>query len=317
MSTNAESTLSDGMYSKLIDNERSYLDESDASGPGVQHNSVLSVTPWRGASRQGGQGSYRLASMCLAVLCAVLLISLVAVSAYSRNQAQGLPGPQVAPQNQSEGQTQMQTQSADVAVLTESLAKLHKERDDLQKERDGLQKERDDLQKERDDLQKERDQLLTQTGPQAVTSAPKSPATTIPCAHPWLQFNSSCYYISSFSDSWEDGQNFCQEMDGHLAIIHTPEEQTFVWDQLPRGHWNAYWFGLSDESTEDDWVWVDGTKLVGGFWEKGEPNNHIDEDCGYIVKTQVLERKAIQSWYDAPCSMHWPFICEKEMGAPQ
>ena len=41
--------------------------------------------------------------------------------------------------------------------------------------------------------------------------------------------------------------------------------QTFVWDQLPRGHWNAYWFGLSDESTEDDWVWVDGTKLVGGY----------------------------------------------------
>lgn len=50
------------------------------------------------------------------------------------------------------------------------------------------------------------------------------------------------------------------------------------------------------------------------FWEVGEPNNHIDEDCGYIVKTQVLERVAIRSWYDAPCTMYWPFICEKEMG---
>lgn len=50
------------------------------------------------------------------------------------------------------------------------------------------------------------------------------------------------------------------------------------------------------------------------FWEEGEPNNHIDEDCGYIVKTRVLERVAIRSWYDAPCSMYLPFICEKEMG---
>lgn len=50
------------------------------------------------------------------------------------------------------------------------------------------------------------------------------------------------------------------------------------------------------------------------FWEQGEPNNHINEDCGYIVKTQVLERVAIRSWYDAPCSMYCRFICEKEMG---
>lgn len=51
------------------------------------------------------------------------------------------------------------------------------------------------------------------------------------------------------------------------------------------------------------------------FWEVGEPNNHIDEDCGYIVKTRVESRVAIRSWYDAPCSMDRRFICEKEMGA--
>ncbi|TNN35675.1 C-type lectin domain family 4 member E [Liparis tanakae] len=82
-----------------------------------------------------------------------------------------------------------------------------------------------------------------------------------------------------------------------------------------RGHWKAFWFGITDEHTEDQWRWVDGTPLVGGFWEAGEPNNHIDEDCGYIVKTRVLERVAVRSWYDAPCSMYWPFICEKEMAA--
>ncbi|CAB1351145.1 unnamed protein product [Coregonus sp. 'balchen'] len=88
---------------------------------------------------------------------------------------------------------------------------------------------------------------------------------------------------------------------------------TFLWDQLPRDHWNTYWFGINDETAEADWLWVDGNKLVGGFWEEGEPNNHIDEDCGYIVKTRKLERKAVTSWYDALCTMYWPFICEIEM----
>lgn len=50
------------------------------------------------------------------------------------------------------------------------------------------------------------------------------------------------------------------------------------------------------------------------FWEVGEPNNHIDEDCGYIVKTRVLSRVAIRSWYDAPCSMSCRFVCELELG---
>lgn len=40
--------------------------------------------------------------------------------------------------------------------------------------------------------------------------------------------------------------------------------KTFIWDLLPRGYWNAFWFGISDEKVEDDWYWVDGTKLVGG-----------------------------------------------------
>lgn len=52
--------------------------------------------------------------------------------------------------------------------------------------------------------------------------------------------------------------------------------------------------------------------LLPRFWEVGEPNNHIDEDCGYIVKTEVLSRVAIRSWYDAPCTMGCRYICELE-----
>ncbi|CAL8237910.1 unnamed protein product [Boreogadus saida] len=99
-----------------------------------------------------------------------------------------------------------------------------------------------------------------------------------------------------------------------LAVILSAHQQGFLWDLLPRGYWNAFWFGLSDQHTEDVWTWVDGTPLVGGFWEEGEPNDHNNEDCGYMVKTLALERVAVRSWYDAPCYMSLPFICQKALG---
>ncbi|XP_071397297.1 C-type lectin domain family 4 member F-like, partial [Centroberyx affinis] len=199
-----------------------------------------------------------------------------------KNQPQPGPGPEV--------QSQKQKQEANVTALTAAIAKLQQEKAQLQARLDA----------------------------QTATKAPEvvKPASAAPivCPENWVLFNSSCYFISRETRDWEDSQSFCQSKGGHLAIIHTAEEQTFLWELLPRGHWNAYWFGISDEHTEEEWKWVDGTPLVGGFWEDGEPNNHIDEDCGYIIKTRKLERVAVKSWYDAPCGMYWPFICEREMG---
>ncbi|KAG7253334.1 hypothetical protein CRUP_030107 [Coryphaenoides rupestris] len=152
----------------------------------------------------------------------------------------------------------------------------------------------------------------------AVTTAGGPVVTTLGalggCPERWLQFQGSCYFVSRQIADWKAAQLSCVRQGGHLAIIYTAEAQSFLWELLPRGHWNAYWFGLTDQQSEDDWKWVDGTTLIGGFWEVGEPNNHINEDCGYIVKTTNLDRVAVRSWIDAPCEMRLPFICQKVLG---
>ncbi|KAM6973882.1 uncharacterized protein LKV04_015580 [Tautogolabrus adspersus] len=299
MSTPGGSPACDGMYSKLIDDEASY-DELNRR-PDVGHSghpvSHVRVTP-----RPSGPGLYRLTTICLATLCAVLLISIIAVAAHYKNKSQ----------DGTEATAEAQKQTQDFNVSTATISKLQKERDELQKERDELQKERDELQKERDELQAKLAVKPTAKAPDVVKPTTKAP---IVCPVDWLLFNNSCYFISRNTRTWPESKSYCESKGAYLAIIHTAEEQTFLWDLLPRGHWNSYWFGITDGDTEDHWKWVDGSSLVGGFWEVGEPNNHINEDCGYIVKTQVLERVAIRSWYDAPCSMSLPFICEKEMGA--
>ncbi|KAK0139750.1 C-type lectin domain family 4 member E [Merluccius polli] len=157
----------------------------------------------------------------------------------------------------------------------------------------------------------------TVAAPVTTTVAPPVTTTVAPpsgCPKNWLLFQGSCYSVSRQNANWKDAQQRCAKDGGHLAIVLTPEAQGFLWDLLPRGHWNSYWIGLSDKDTEDEWTWVDGTPLTESFWEDGEPNNHIDEDCVYIVKTMKTERVAVKSWYDAPCDMYLPFICQKFLG---
>ncbi|XP_065142467.1 CD209 antigen-like protein C isoform X2 [Paramisgurnus dabryanus] len=179
---------------------------------------------------------------------------------------------------------------------------------------DNLTAELQILRKAKSDLEEEKSQLKIKITALEASAATKCTPVTAkdPCPVDWHYFEGSCYFISDDITSWPRSQAYCKQRGGDLAIVLTAEEQTFIWDLLPRGHWNAYWIGITDEETEDEWRWVDGTKLVGGFWEDGEPNNHINEDCGNMVKTMVLSRVATKSWYDAPCHMSRPFICEKK-----
>ncbi|KAM9384909.1 uncharacterized protein KZ484_006613 isoform 2-T2 [Pholidichthys leucotaenia] len=313
MSTSAGSLACDGMYSKLIDtNEANYdgFNGRTNMGRGAQPVPAVSLT-----SRPSGPGPYRLATMCLAALCGILLITIIGITVHNKSKLQ-------------EGNnaiSEKQKQNQNISALASSISKLKLEQEQLQKDKERLQKENEQLQTDKEELQKEKDQLQKDNKVlekekkelQERLAATKVPATQPPiiCPFNWHLFNNSCYFISRIQRDWPESKSYCESKGSYLAIIHTAAEQQFLWDLLPRGHWNAYWFGITDGDTEDQWKWVDGTPLVGGFWEVGEPNNHINEDCGYMIKTTVLTRVAIRSWYDAPCFMALPFICEKEMGA--
>lgn len=274
MSVNRE-----GMNTNLIDGP-----DDDCSSPEVRYSVFQNSDKSR---KRFCQDPFKVATACLTAFCLILLMILAVTSVQSgktRSSDQDSPS--------SAAESHMQKGCVNVSALTEELQAVKKEKSELEKELSQL---------------KTRIAELEATPAAQTTPVP----TKSPCTEDWKHFNGSCYYVSEYRRSWSDSQAYCKRQGGHLAIILTAEEQTFIWNLLPRGYWNAYWFGISDETVEDVWYWVDGTKLVGGFWEDGEPNNHINEDCGYMIKTNVLSRVAIKSWYDAPCSMSLPWICEK------
>lgn len=274
MSANREA-----MHTNLIDGP-----DDDCSSPEVRYSVFQNPDKSR---KRFCQDPFKVATACLTAFCLILLMILVVTSVHSgkaRSSDQDSPS--------SAAESHMQKSCANVSALTEELQAVKKEKSELGKELTQL---------------KNRIAELEATPAAQPTPLPTKSA----CPEDWKHFNGSCYYVSEYRRSWLDSQVYCKRQGGHLAIILTAEEQTFIWNLLPRGYWNAYWFGISDEKVEDDWYWVDGTKLVGGFWEDGEPNNHINEDCGYMIKTTVLSRVATKSWYDAPCHMSLPWICEK------
>ncbi|CAL8292835.1 unnamed protein product [Merluccius merluccius] len=251
------------------------VDDDDAPRAQFIPDAERRGTPTRGVSRfWAPPGFYRWATMFLTVLCLVLLIILIAVASRS---------PPAVSSSSAAAALAVSSTAAAPAVSSAAASPV----------------------------------TSTAAPPVTSTAAPPVTTTAAPpsgCPKNWLLFQGSCYSVSRQNANWKDSQQRCAKDGGHLAIVLTPEAQGFLWDLLPRGHWNSYWIGLSDKDTEDEWTWVDGTPLVESFWEDGEPNNHIDEDCVYIVKTMKTERVAVKSWYDAPCDMYLPFICQKFLG---
>ncbi|XP_039993330.1 uncharacterized protein LOC120795454 [Xiphias gladius] len=137
------------------------------------------------------------------------------------------------------------------------------------------------------------------------------------CLPGWTLMNSVCYFFA-FSDampsrSWLEARNFCKKQGGDLAIIDSTEKHLAV-SELINNYRDAtkpitqsgFWIGLRDIEEEGMWKWLDGTKLIEGYWNDGEPNNQYGEDCAATYPRD----NPFKAWNDAPCNYELKWICE-------
>uniref|UniRef100_K1RCD1 Low affinity immunoglobulin epsilon Fc receptor n=1 Tax=Magallana gigas TaxID=29159 RepID=K1RCD1_MAGGI len=54
------------------------------------------------------------------------------------------------------------------------------------------------------------------------------------CPDGWTMFDKSCYYFGVVPKTWQDAEVACERMSGHLAAVHSAEEEKFILDYVKR-----------------------------------------------------------------------------------
>ncbi|XP_063997665.1 struthiocalcin-2-like [Pogoniulus pusillus] len=132
------------------------------------------------------------------------------------------------------------------------------------------------------------------------------------CARGWVPFGDGCYRFFSQELSWRRAEAFCQRLGGHLASVHSEQEQEVVAalrparpaldteeeeeEELDEG----VWIGLHHPLGSQHWQWSDGSQLDFGPWQLG----HGGRGCAALQGTTEPSR-----WHSDSCGDRKPFVC--------
>ncbi|XP_078573406.1 uncharacterized protein LOC144860153 [Branchiostoma floridae x Branchiostoma japonicum] len=120
----------------------------------------------------------------------------------------------------------------------------------------------------------------------------------------YVSFNGGCYKDFPEQKTYNQARQRCAEDGGQLAMPKDSATNTFISDL--RNEDGFRWLGLTDVSSEGQWVFEDGKTLGStGYsnWRPGEPNNVASaEDC-VVFGTHAR-------WNDLRCDESVGFICQ-------
>ena len=69
------------------------------------------------------------------------------------------------------------------------------------------------------------------------------------CPDYWTPFNDNCYLIVHQHLTWDEAEKICNSRGGHLASIHSADENDFIYNLLGNPD-EALWLGASDADVE-------------------------------------------------------------------
>ena len=89
-------------------------------------------------------------------------------------------------------------------------------------------------------------------------------------------FNGHAYAYFDVLCSWEEAEDRCEALGGHLATITSEEEQSFV-ASSSLGSSANYWLGATDAAEEGVWSWVTNEEWSYTNWcaADGQPDNYL------------------------------------------
>lgn len=84
--------------------------------------------------------------------------------------------------------------------------------------------------------------------------------------------------IGKYPCTFNDVENYCESLGGHLAVINNVEENFFLYDNYCVDGKTPVFFGYTDQDEEDNWVWIWGDSDYVNWTQEGQvhpaPDNH-------------------------------------------
>ena len=107
--------------------------------------------------------------------------------------------------------------------------------------------------------------------------------------------------------TWHEAEIHCKKEGGHLASIHSKEENDFVSELASTSVSPWFWIGANDLMDEGQIVWSDHSVFNYSTWQIGEPNKGAGEieDC-----VQISHTKFKGHWKDIKCLSTSYFVCK-------
>lgn len=118
-----------------------------------------------------------------------------------------------------------------------------------------------------------------------------------------VKFGGHEYALIEDKVTWHVAKRMCEEMGGHLAILDNAEEAQFLRNLSGR---HDTWAGATDEDKEDEWKWIDGTKVpshVLATWR-------TKDDTG--EQHHLVWFNPDNQWVAGRCGGRQSFLCEWE-----
>lgn len=145
------------------------------------------------------------------------------------------------------------------------------------------------------------------------------------CDDGWLNFNHSCYFVSTIFQDWTASSGWCSVNNGHLATIRSLDENQFVLDlvnttlrdfldpvTLSTTH---IWIGSSIDINTTTFQWVTGETWGFSNFVPGEPDDELSQCLAMspIVDTNGTIAPYAGFWEDKLCPEDAVFVCERDV----
>ncbi|CAJ1078644.1 type-2 ice-structuring protein-like isoform X2 [Xyrichtys novacula] len=121
-----------------------------------------------------------------------------------------------------------------------------------------------------------------------------------------------CRYFAYIATkmSWDDAEQNCYQLGGHLASIHSSSEHIGLKALITdNASWNPnVWIGGTDRSRGKVWRWTDGSPFVFSNWCGKEPSG------GYATWQRCLQMNYSDGkcWDNLECWGKIPSICVRD-----